>query len=75
MRFSDCTIGDVKNLIKEKYLAVEKNDQTKLSSLEKKYPELFNVSFLMDFLKNYFHQSRNGLDDSLAFKLELFKYQ
>ena len=75
MRFTNCTIGYVKELFLEKYQAVQDNDQRKIDALKIEYPELFNAQFMMDFLKNYFEQSRKNLGNNEPFKMELFKYQ
>jgi hypothetical protein len=74
MRFKGCTIGHVKSIYKLKIAAMETKDDAKIESLKQEYPEIFDAKFLMDILKNEFFRDRNGLDDTMIFKMELFQY-
>ncbi len=74
MRFKNCTMEYVKNLYMQKVDAEQKKDESRLSELKNTYPELFNANFLMDLLKNEFERIKYGLDNTIEFKMYLFKY-
>jgi len=75
MRFKNCSLAYIKEIYKLKIIAVKNKDTETLDYLKNNYPEIFDARFLMDFLKNEIERIRNGLNDDVLFKNNLFTYQ
>jgi hypothetical protein len=54
MKLSKVTYHFYKELLQQKYAAIETENKVLLVKLRQQYPEIFNAGFLLQFLKQEF---------------------